>query len=492
MGVGTLAEKNDEFAAERILSDFIEAEETKLKNTEYRKEGYSLDDFISTGYDHGEFLETFKELMSFLFNTKFTYPILVAVDEWNARFSQDASCEEVLHAFDDNKLKSGLWLYSISAAFNPVRGFRNADATTIPIKIPSYTEEEFVSILECQQYFKRLPADIDKNQIRKHSALIPRMVFYWCLDWNPNLENPFQDVLVSFSDRAIKYYKARIKKTLDRAKDKSKDDKTLIHQTMAFFYLNIPVVSLTEQWENSGLFINEKSEMDRGEYVYKCVCPPVSKAIAKYFQEYAKPTIDVLVGRALELLVSRHFRRGGISTISLADKDLMGQERQVKKLNVSVSIDLEQTKPLINTPILPGTFLILRRGHPACDFIAYSSENRGELFFIQISISSYVAHDSKVTDLEKIPVKGNKSILECYVDLCQTEDGNKRFSKVKAIDIENLGKKLPKGVYYVYITTSDSVIRSNNSVKDHPVILVQGDDIKSVVGPDWEWYKNKF
>jgi len=29
-------------------------------------------------------------------------------------------------------------------------------------------------------------------------------------------------------------------------------------------------------------------------------------------------------------------------------------------------------------------------------------------------------------------------------------------------------------------------------VKNHPVILVQGDDVKSVVGTDWDLYKKIF
>jgi hypothetical protein len=195
--------------------------------------------------------------------------------------------------------------------------------------------------------------------------------------------------------------------------------------------------------------------------------------------------------QALELLVSCYFRRGALSTISLADKNLMGMERNQKKLDITVSVDFEQTTQTINTPILPGTFLILRHRHPVCDFIAYSSENCGELFFIQISKSSYRAHNSKVTDLGQF--LGKKWILEHYMDLCLMKDGKKkRFPKITEQDIKNLNKKLPTGVYYVYITTSDSVIRSNNKVKNHPVILVQGDDISSVVGADWDEYKKHF
>ncbi|RUP50764.1 hypothetical protein BC936DRAFT_137722 [Jimgerdemannia flammicorona] len=496
--LGTLAVEKDEDAAKKILTDFIKAEKTKLKKMKYPNKDYSVYDFILNGIGNEEFVKTFNGLMSVFLADELTYPLLIAVDEWNARFSQTTSCKEVLKAFNDKMMTSGFWLYSISAAFDPVQGLRNADATTILIKIPSYTEEEYDCTIECQQHFKRLPTAIDKEQIQYHSALIPRMILYWCIEWSSNLERPFEDVLKSFSNRAVNYYRGRIRRTLERASGLPVDNKTLIHQTAAFFYLNVPVTDLPELWEISGLFIEEKSEMDGGAYVYKCVCPSVDMAIVKYFQDSANSTITILIAdpainwRGLELLVSRYFRRGGISTVSLVDKNLMGEKRQDERLNISLSRSLEQTTLLINTPIPPGTFLILRRGHAVIDFIAYSSENLGELFFIQISKSSYTTHESKVTDLKNKIQGGNKSILEHYMGLCQTEDGKKRFPKVQAKDINNLSKKLPKGVYYMFITTSDSEIRSTNTIKNHPVILVQGDDVKSVVGSDWDSYKEKF
>lgn len=79
-------------------------------------------------------------------------------------------------------------------------------------------------------------------------------------------------------------------------------DKLETHETIAFFYLNIAVTDLPGLLEISGLFIKEESEMDAREEVYKCVCPPVSKAIVKYFSDHAKPTIDVLVGHLIIFL----------------------------------------------------------------------------------------------------------------------------------------------------------------------------------------------
>ena len=110
------------------------------------------------------------------------------------------------------------------------------------------------------------------------------------------------DVLKSFSNRAVAYYKGRIKKTLDRAKDLPTNDKLIMHRTATFFYLNVAVKNLPDLWEISGLFVEEKSEADGGAYVYKCVCPPVGKAIIKYFADHTNPTIDVLVGHLIVFL----------------------------------------------------------------------------------------------------------------------------------------------------------------------------------------------
>jgi len=63
------------------------------------------------------------------------------------------------------------------------------------------------------------------------------------------------------------------------------DKLTIHHRTVAFFYLNIAVTDLPELWEISGLFVEKKSEMDGGAYVYKCVCPPVCVAIVNILED---------------------------------------------------------------------------------------------------------------------------------------------------------------------------------------------------------------
>jgi hypothetical protein len=128
------------------------------------------------------------------------------------------------------------------------------------------------------------------------------MIFFWCLAWSPRLNAQFKNVLKSFFDLAVQFYKGRIQKTLARAERLPAYNKVAMHQTVAFFYLNIRVTALPELWEISGLFIEEESDMDGGTYIYRCVCPPVYKAIVKYFRDYAEPTIDVLVGHLIIFL----------------------------------------------------------------------------------------------------------------------------------------------------------------------------------------------
>ncbi|KAF9372356.1 hypothetical protein BGX21_004813 [Mortierella sp. AD011] len=86
----------------------------KLKKTIYKKDGTSL------------------------------HPVLVAVDEWNAKFEESKSCPELLEFFALQKLRSGFWLYAVSSSFGPTSGFQNADKQTLSVDIPWYNKEELM------------------------------------------------------------------------------------------------------------------------------------------------------------------------------------------------------------------------------------------------------------------------------------------------------------------------------------------------------------
>ncbi|RUS30684.1 hypothetical protein BC938DRAFT_479074 [Jimgerdemannia flammicorona] len=139
---------------------------------------------------------------------------------------------------------------------------------------------------------------------------------------------------------------------------------------------------------------------------------------------------------------------------------------------------------------MPGTLLILRKGHRVCDLMIYS-ENFN-LYLIQISIQSYMDHDKKILHLTDKLKKTEKTVIEFYMDLCQKSDGIQQFAKVKPSDLRNVETRLPKGVYYVYVSMSNSSVRKTTSCFTNPVVLVRQDDLGGALGALWELYKNEF
>lgn len=176
------------------------------------------------------------------------------------------------------------------------------------------------------------------------------------------------------------------------------------------------------------------------------------------------------------------FRKSSKCTVNLRNKNLLGTIRTPEKLQLDVSNAIDVTDPIES--LRPGTFLILRARHPLCDFVAYSEENC-ELFFIQISKSTYAQH-AKVIGLTKA-TSGKKSILEYYMDLCITKNGEKRFKNIEL----GKGNDLPKGVYYLYVTTSISVVTKRSNFYNHPVVLMDRDELCRL-GSEWIRYIDRF
>ncbi|CAG8607310.1 1386_t:CDS:2, partial [Paraglomus occultum] len=366
---GEVSGLHEAMAARNILNNFMKAEGDKLKTIKIDKtydlpissyfdiqdqsqQGLSLYDCIRNGFNNP--LATLEKVFDVVLNAELKYPVLVAIDEWNARCSPQNVGNRVLNLFAKNKLRSGFWLYAISSSFDPYEEFRNADAQTIMVDIPSYDMDEFSSILRCQHKFKRLPEDADADQIRYHSGLVPWMIFFWCEAWHTRLG-----------------------------------------------------ISLREIRDDTG---------------------------------GPQKRIEV------------HFR----------SRTLLG-EPQDKLWKITLIQAIEQTLTLNAIPTLePGTLVILKKGHSVADLLAYSTDC--ELYFIQISLSPYNDHRSKVTDLKKPLIRKKKgtntrspSIIKYYMSLCRTKGGTRRFPEIASLDLR-LNETLPKGVHYVYITTSDTMM----------------------------------
>ncbi|KAF9083258.1 hypothetical protein BGX27_004198, partial [Mortierella sp. AM989] len=147
-------------------------------------------------------------------------------------------------------------------------------------------------------------------------------------------------------------------------------------------------------------------------------------------------------GQAFELLVTLHFHTYSKTVIDLPNKDLTGKGRDTKGLTIVITRVIKQSETLTDEPLSPDTLLILRKGHRVLDLVVYS-ENC-DLFLIQISVSSYMDHDKKVTNLNDD--YNGSTVLEHYMNLCQKSSGIPQFSKIASEGLDSLDQKMPAGL----------------------------------------------
>jgi len=360
------------------------------------------------------------------------------------------------------------------------------------IDIPSYNTDEFTAILGCQQGLKRLPQDVDCDQILYHSGLVPRMIFFWCEAWHTRLDTPLDEIrdgTGGFYNRATEFYRGKIKKALERAENVDPQQRREIHDYAAAVATNMSLMEPPPQWKITGLFAPNSNAQ-----TWTYVCPPVIKAFVRHMMESYKPSIDLLLAdpnlrwRAFELLVILAFRPQKHHVVKFRSRSLSGEQ---KEWEITLTRAIEQTSFLKAIPVLePGALVILKKGHSVVDLVAYSTKY--ELFFIQISTLSYGNHSSKVVDLDKSIAKRRPAIIKYYMSLCRTSDG-KRLFKTKSLQLQ-LAERLPNGVHYLYITTSESPIKTPQKTYwcNHPVNLVTCDDLPLLMGRNWDLYKDNF
>ena len=177
------------------------------------------------------------------------------------------------------------------------------------------------------------------------------------------------------------------------------------------------------------------------------------------------------------------------AVVTLQNKDLSGTLRDPKELHVIVNRVIWQSGSSIDEPLRPGTLLILHNAYDVCDFVVYS-ENF-DLYFIKVSVQSYMDHYMNALNLRNELPKTRKTVLEYYMNLCQKSDGIQQFAAVKSDDLENIDIQLPKGVYYVYISMSKSLVRKTTECFKHPVVLVSQEDLDETLGDLWTSYKTQ-
>ncbi|KAL1914184.1 uncharacterized protein VTP21DRAFT_9696 [Calcarisporiella thermophila] len=319
---------------------------------------------------------------------------------------------------------------------------------------------------------------VDANQIRYHSGLVPRMIFFWCEAWHTRLDTPLSNIrddTGGFYDRATEFYRSKIRKTLERAEKMDLLARRKIHDYAAAVATNMSLGEPPSQWKITGLFVPRSQA---GVWVY--VCPPVIRAFVQYMAESYQPSIDLLLAdpalkwRAFALLITLTFRPQKRIDIRFNSRTLMG-EPQDKIWNITLTQTIEQTSTLNAIPALePGTLMILER------------DTRSQTYW------------SKVTDLKKRLIKktkntctrNNMSIIEYYMSLCLTKEKTPRFPNFASLKLE-LDKTLPEGVHYLYITTSNTWMTERCLVRGHSVTLISRADLPLLMGSNWVVYENR-
>ncbi len=120
--------------------------------------------------------------------------------------------------------------------------------------------------------------------------------------------------------------------------------------------------------------------------------------------------------------------------------------------------------------ISPGEFVLCWRGASVIDIFAYSLTQ--DKFLMQVSLSPYRSHTTKLPDLFRIPfnnVAGIATVYDFYSRCC---DPNFQVGT---------RKKLQANEFYVYITSSTSVV-SSMSADESQIYFINASQLHEVLG----------
>lgn len=85
----------------------------------------------------------------------------------------------------------------MSTSFDYTCQFDDADGETMEVRVPLYSEHEFLQVIQFKQLLKLLPK-MDKKQRERlayETGHVPRMLFFFCLIFNRDKSVEFDAVL---------------------------------------------------------------------------------------------------------------------------------------------------------------------------------------------------------------------------------------------------------------------------------------------------------
>jgi len=423
--------------------------------------------------------------------------VLLVIDQWNAFVTAPArACATYLRCFSDLKqhVRSiGGWVVAaVSSSFEPISAssaplptstvdstaatstsssppvpagstnpspvglpcFRDADAVDLAYAVPIFEHDEGLAYLHFHRQQGLLPPNIHDRRICDLSGMVPRIMSYFTVE-------KLRDSMIAASQpcdpaawtataieaqhqkKALEYYRGSVRSLL---RDQSARNCGVVWH----FFRSRPIDSLDARWEASGMF-RQSVDPETGQQRWNVVCSAALDAIIAETQSQRDTLLRIMAadptirGRAFELAFASMFIGRSDPTvphcIDIPNIDLQGKLHDPKcpTLRISASKWVFQAENLEVPSFEVGTFVVCAPGIEIVDFVVHST--RGQVFFIQLSVSPY-PRQAKYPDLFEPKARlNNQSVAQFFLSLLPQTRGRPRSTR------------LPVDALYVYITT---------------------------------------
>jgi hypothetical protein len=385
-----------------------------------------------------------------------TFPIFIAVDQWNAIFQKNIAEDHALKRFANFKTVSpnrGVYFCAFSSTFDPHPHMNDHDAYQYTTFIPPYTELEFNTHVNHTIQCNYLPP-LTQQQIRElaeQTGRLPRLIFHLCLIKKPS--DDASTLLKKMFTEGVNIYNNRLNKLLARLDEKEKNQ---FMKFLAEVYLNYTpkAINVPHRLYEAGLYIEDESEP-------RPVCAYVTRAILKTSTNVMPNMLELLSAdkgfswRALELFITKALSGGCDHSIHY-DNGFPYGDRGRPALRIKLEREVYQQRGEDISKLFPGTLVVCYRNHGVIDLVAYTTFE--DLIFIQISEQSYTEHARRsgyehlFTKSIKFDGVNEETIYNYFVRRATDGEGNFKNPQNQLLDARAQSRNPLSWTYYLYIT----------------------------------------
>lgn len=425
---------------------------------------------------------------------------LILVDQWNAIKETSTDPDHPLRRFRTIGAKIGFskFVGAVSSSFTPIDVdggvFRDGEAECAKCRIEPLNMEDLRALRDIWAV-RQPPVEVnDATLFALHECTggIPRLCEFFAAARSSNFIATIDDP--DWRQKCTNYYVGRMKSISRNLQEP--DIRKCFHGELASLFLRnreLPNADsvFASRWLSSGLLEPDESRR---------FLVPVNLFVRKAIDNYVSSEQTLLLKnmyadrptrwRALELFVFLQLWKG---RVTLTGTDLRGTDQMVLQFDderlqiIDVNQDfardpqhfLEQHNG--GQPFEAGVALVPSwTTHPVADVVLFVNvENypKPQIIFVQVSMSSYTDHISKIPNLHPmVPNNWKLSVLKSYQTVFGiTNNPNRDIAK----------GKLPQNVKYVYVTTNKTVLGPSSQYSGHSVFLMRSENIEKLDRQLW-------